>query len=93
MALIDKLQVEIVGQTLPDLTFVFDLDPVIGLVRAKARGSGTEDRYERKGLAFHLKLRDGFLAIAQAEPHRCKIIDASQSIDEINAAIWKLLRG
>jgi dTMP kinase len=93
MALIDKLEADIIGSTRPNLTFVFDLDPVIGLARAKARGEGTEDRYERKGLAFHQRLREGFLVIAEEETARCRVIDASQSIAEIEAVIWKHLRG
>ncbi len=69
MAFIDALEHEIVGATRPDLTLIFDLDPEAGLKRARERGDGlAEDRYERKGSAFHQKLRQGFLAIAQAEP-------------------------
>ncbi len=93
MDLIDILEAKIVGSTKPNLTFVFDLDPIIGLKRAKDRGGENEDRFERKGLAFHQKLRDGFLAIAQADPYRCKIIDAAKNIAEIDAANWKHLRG
>ncbi len=93
MTLIDRLESEIVGLTRPNITFVFDLDPVVGLARAKARGTGDEDRYERKGLAFHQNLRQGFLTIAKAEHQRCKLIDAAQSVAAIDAAIWKQLRG
>jgi dTMP kinase len=93
MALIDKLEADIIGSTRPNLTFIFDLDPVIGLARAKARGAGIEDRFERKGLAFHQRLREGFLAIAEEETARCRVIDTSQSIAEIEAVIWKHLRG
>jgi dTMP kinase len=87
MALLDSLEKFIVGHTRPNLTLIFDLDPVVGLARAKARSDGTEDRYERKGLAFHQKLREGFLAIAKAEPARCKIIDATGGIDEVAARV------
>jgi dTMP kinase len=93
MNLIDQLETEIVGATRPDHTLIFDLEPILGLARAKARGEGIEDRYERKGLSFHQRLRDGFLTIAKADAKRCHIIDASQSITEVEAAIWKHLRG
>ncbi len=93
MALIDRLEEEIVGITRPDRTFVFDLDPNIGLARAKARGHANEDRYERKGLVFHQKLRTGFQVIVEAEPLRCMLIDASQSISDIDLKIWNHLRG
>jgi dTMP kinase len=83
MALIDALEHSIVGTTRPQLTFIFDLDPSVGLARAKQRGDGVEDRYERKGLAFHQKLRQGFLDIAKAEPSRCRVLDASLSVDDV----------
>jgi dTMP kinase len=88
MRLIDELERSIVGATRPDLTLVFDLDAAQGLARAKGRGEEGEDRYERKGLAFHEKLRRGFLAIAAADPQRCRVIDASQPIEEVAAAVW-----
>jgi dTMP kinase len=83
IGLIDSLENEIVGPTRPDLTFIFDIDPRIGLQRAKARGAGIEDRYERKGLAFHEKLRSGFRDIALREPARCAVLDASKDVDTV----------
>jgi dTMP kinase len=91
--LIDALEHSIIGETKPDLTLIFDLDPAIGLARAHSRGGSAEDRYERKGLDFHQRLRSGFLAIAKAEPRRCKLIDASRSIEDVSEQIWKSLRG
>ncbi len=91
--LLDELERSIVGDTRPTLTFVFDLDPVIGLARAKSRGDGAEDRFERKGLAFHQRLRNGFLEIAQADPQRCRVIDASQDMIAVATAIWGHLNG
>jgi dTMP kinase len=89
LALIDAMERVVVGETRPDLTLIFDLDPKIGLERAKGRGDSAEDRYERKGLEFHERLRDGFLAIAKAEPERCKVIDGSLPIDKIETIIWR----
>ncbi len=88
---IAALENTIVGKNKPELTLVFDLDPTIGLARAKARSDGSEDRYERKGLAFHQALRQGFLDIAQAEPERCTVIDASASVDAIASAVWTVV--
>jgi dTMP kinase len=82
--LIAALERDVVGQTMPALTFVFDLDPELGLQRARSRGAGIEDRYERKGLDFHRALRRGFLEIAKRESERCVVIDAALSID----AVW-----
>lgn len=87
MSLLNSLEASIVGSTRPDLTLIFDLDPAEGLARAKARGNGSEDRYERKGLEFHQRLRGGFLKIAEAEPARCRIIDTSGSIEDVKASI------
>ena len=93
MELIDQLERSIVGTTRPTLTLVFDLDPKLGLARAKLRGDAVEDRYERKGLAFHQRLRDGFLAIAKSGPVRCKLIDASQSIEVVAQQVWLACHG
>lgn len=87
MALIDALEHAVVGATRPDVTLIFDLDPVVGLARAKVRGAGIEDRYERKGLDFHYRLRAGFKAIAAADASRCKLIDASGSEEQVFAAL------
>jgi dTMP kinase len=87
LALIDALEAHVVDETVPDLTFVFDLDPVVGLQRARQRLQGGEDRYERKGLAFHQALRGGFLDIARADPGRCVVIDAAAGIDVIHIEI------
>lgn len=75
-----------VGDTKPDLTLILDIDPAQGLARAASRRGG-EDRYERMHVAFHERLREGYQAIARAEPSRCAIIDASAGIDAIQAAI------
>ena len=91
--LIDNLEKAAIGDCRPDLTLILDLDSALGLARAKARGDGMEDRYERKGLAFHEKLRVGFLAIAKAEPKRCIVIDAGQNIDGVASDVLGALQG
>ncbi len=77
------------GDFQPNLTLIFDLPVEVGLARALSRPdmnkSAAEDRYERMGRDFHERLRQGFLAIAKDEPARCKVIDATQSIDAIHA--------
>lgn len=90
---INALENEIVADTIPNLTFVFALPPEIGLYRAKTRSGDSEDRYERKGLEFHKKLNRGFLEIAQANPTRCKVIDATQGIDNVADQIWAHVHG
>lgn len=75
-----------VGRFAPDLTLVLDLPVEDGLKRAGSRG-GAEDRYERMGLGFHQRLRQGFLGIAADNPRRCAVIDAGQAPDIVHHAI------
>ncbi|WP_068878356.1 MULTISPECIES: dTMP kinase [unclassified Phenylobacterium] len=84
---ITALETFILEDTRPDLTLVFDLPAEVGLERAHAR-AGAEMRFESKGMAFHQRLRDGFRAIAASEPERCALIDATGSIEEVEAAVW-----
>jgi len=80
-----------VGDFHPDMTIMLDLPVAEGLRRANERngaaGAG-EDRYERMDVAFHERLRAGFLEIAAAEPERCVVIDASGEPDNVAALIW-----
>jgi dTMP kinase len=69
----------------PDLTLICDIDPTIGLTRSRGMHAG-EDRFERKDAAFHQRVREEFLAIAEREPSRCVVIDASKPQAEVLAA-------
>ena len=84
--LIATLQGAALGDFRPDLTLILDLPVEDGLARAAARRGG-EDRYERMDIAFHHRLRDGFLDIAAREPERCAIIDAAHPVETVQAAI------
>jgi dTMP kinase len=84
---ITALETYILETTRPDLTLVFDLPAETGLERAHAR-AGAEMRFESKGMAFHERLRAGFQAIAAAEPDRCAVIDATATMDGVEAAVW-----
>jgi len=75
-----------IGDFKPDLTLILDLPVDAGLARAATRG-GKETRYESMGEEFHTRVRDGFRAIAKAEPARCKLIDAARDIHAIHADI------
>jgi dTMP kinase len=81
------LEDEVVGADRPELTLILDLPAQTGLARAGLRG-GHEARFENKGLAFHERLREGFLAIAEAEPDRCAVVDAAADPDQVAADIW-----
>jgi dTMP kinase len=76
----------VLGETRPNLTLIFDLPAERGLERAAGRG-GAEARFESKGLAFHQRLREGFLQVAREEPDRCVVIDADRSLDDVAADV------
>ncbi|WP_430913506.1 dTMP kinase [Methylobacterium sp. sgz302541] len=89
-ATVAALERIVVGETRPDLTLILDLPPETGLARARARAApsgGEADRFEAEALDFHARLRAAFLAIAQAEPRRCAVIDAAADPDTVEAAI------
>lgn len=89
---IDALEEAVVGDTRPRLTLIFDLDPAVGLARAGVRANpAAGDRYERKGLEFHRKLRDGFLEILRRNPHRCRLVDAAQPVDAVADEVWSIV--
>jgi len=70
----------------PNLTIVLDLAPEAGLARAK-QATEAPDRIEGETLAFHQKVRDGFLAIAKHEPHRVFVYDATEDANVIAHAV------
>jgi dTMP kinase len=74
---------------MPDLTIILDLNPAEGLRRAESRRAEGEgaDRFEKETLEIHQRRRAAFLAIAEREPHRCVVIDASQTPDIVEDAI------
>lgn len=85
----------VVGETRPDLTLILDLPAETGLARADARRGGPgqkADRFESENLNFHKRLRKAFIAIAEAEPGRCRIIRADRDAEEIEFAIWNCVK-
>ncbi len=82
---VDALHALMIGLE-PDLTLILDLPADAGLARGRARG-GAEDRFERFGPAFQTRLRDGFLALAEEFPTRCRIIRADGSPDAVAARV------
>jgi dTMP kinase len=78
-----------VGANVPDLTLIIDLDPRIGLERA--RGRELFDRMESQSLEFYDRVRHGYLELAKQEAHRVKVIDGAQTIDMVAKQIWNLV--
>jgi dTMP kinase len=91
---IRELNVQATGGVLPDLTLLFDLDPAEGFRRRRGQ---RRDHFERQALAFHRKVRRGYLEIQRAEPKRVRIIDAAGSPAEVGtqvrAVVEEFLRG
>ena len=89
--LVDRLDDAMISRQ-PDITFLIDLDPKIGLTRALERAN-TEARFEDFGLEMQIKLREGFLTLANEFPKRFMVVDGNRSEAEVSQTISKLLRG
>ena len=70
----------------PRLTIFLDIPAEEGLAR---KGAGRRDRFEQENIAFHQKVREGYLKIAAGDPERWLVVDASQSKAEIREIIWQ----
>ncbi len=70
----------------PDLTLLLDIDPEIGLKRSQR-----ETVFERRSLDFHQRVRWGYLWLAKQEPHRVKVVDASQPIESVLTQAMQLV--
>ncbi len=80
----------------PDLTVILDVAEGFGLDRARARNAAAqldhESRFEGEDLRFHRRVREGYLALAEAEPERYAVVDASGSADEVFGRLLEALR-
>lgn len=77
----------------PDITFILDINPEIGVSRSMARIDNNEQRFENMDLTFHHNLRNGFLDIAKTDPKRYIVIDASQDIEHVHQEIISKFEG
>ena len=85
LEIIHQLNDVATGGLIPDITFILDLPPEIGLQRQQ--GETHRDRLDKEPLEFHRRVREGYLAVAKAEPHRVKVIDATQVPDAVHAEL------
>ncbi len=69
----------------PDLTVLLDVLPEVGLTRKRKK---KRDRFEQENLAFHQRIRAGYLELAAAEPERWLVVAANQPRDQIARIIW-----
>jgi dTMP kinase len=81
LAMIHALDRLVTAGMRPDLTIVLDVEAAVGLARARGRnnqqGLEAEARFENEALAFHERVRQGYLALAREAPDRMKIVDAA----------------
>jgi dTMP kinase len=90
--LINALERLTVGGLLPDVTFILDIPPEDGLARAVERRSGdAPDRFEGQEVMLHERVRRAFLDIAEEEPERCVVIDASQPEAMVAEDVWEIV--
>ncbi|MBF0438577.1 MAG: dTMP kinase [Magnetococcales bacterium] len=75
----------------PERTFLLDIDPAIGLVRAGENRQPIENRFEQEHLAFHQRVRAGFLALAAQHAARIRVIDATLDAQQVASAIWEAM--
>ena len=79
----------------PDLTLLFDIEAASGIARARGRnnshGLEAEARFENEELAFHERVRQGYLALVAQEPERIQVVDASSSAQAIQAKVRKIV--
>lgn len=85
LARIDSLADWVHGDLVPDLTVLLDAPEEVGMARARVRGE--IDRLESEQMAFYARVRNHYLALAQAEPQRFYVVDASRPLAEVQAAI------
>ncbi len=80
----------------PDRTVLLDLEPAVGVLRARTRNdegglAGSEGRFEAEEIAFHERVRDGYLLIAE-QAARIRVVDADGTVDEVGARVWDAVR-
>jgi len=90
-ALIDTLARAVHAQLTPDCTLLLDLPVAAGLARARERGGHGADRFEAETITFFERVRAGYLALAQREPGRIRVIDASVPLGEVQRQVAGIL--
>ena len=78
----------------PDLTLLFDIEARLALQRARDRdhgGSRDETRFEQEDLAFHERVRSGYLEMARQEPARFVVLDARGAIDDVHQRVLQVI--
>lgn len=89
---VEAIYRQIAPDFMPDMTLLLDLPAADGLARVASRG-GQDDRYQQQKIAFHEKLRSAYRGLAQNEPVRWRVIDASADAVAVTAQIEGAVAG
>jgi len=76
----------------PELTFVLDCPVKVGLARATARNNKGQDRFEQEKVAFHRKVREGYLRLSRRNPERFVVVDGTGERNTVEAEIFERIR-
>lgn len=76
---------------MPTLTIYFDIDPALGLARIRENGLREVNRLDLEELAFHERVRDGYMMLMDRFPNRIKKVDATQSVTKVFEDVWTLI--
>jgi dTMP kinase len=87
--IVERLNAFVVGDCIPDITFVLDVDAAT--VESRMQQPRKADRMEQQPSEFYERVRDGYRHLAGREPNRVVLIDGSRNADEIENEIWKIL--
>lgn len=75
--------------TFPDITFLFDIDPKIGLERINKNKDREVNRLDEEKLSFHQKVREGYLLLSKKFPDRYIVLDASKPLEEVSSKVFE----
>lgn len=94
--MIDALEELALVGNVPDLTILLDMEPEAAFHRVAQRAEedgvpSVPDRFEKEGIDYHRRLRDGFLTIALCNPGRCVIVSADGDEDAVTEEIWRVI--
>ncbi|WP_276576051.1 dTMP kinase [Oceanirhabdus seepicola] len=76
---------------MPDLTILLDIEPAVGLKRIHSNENREINRLDLEGIAFHEKVREGYMLIAKQYPQRIKTVDASGCIEDVHKKIIEVI--
>ena len=94
MDLVKSMNRFVAGDAIPDVTILLDIDVATGLRRLQKRNDIADtkcDRIENEAVAFHEKVRAGYLELAREYPDRIRIVDASRDVETVADDLWRIV--